>query len=174
LDVFDVCCRGDGWSIPDWENLKSCYVFPLLWFDSTTKTNHLDLKKHTDFPDTSHVPVGNEPTSWPPGLLLPAFLRTAHPNMVTLTTAHFLGSSAVHQPVQCPFCACSERTDCLQLFSGTAHPNNVTLDMALPGIPGNNPAQCEVDRTNGCRGNLDNRHIHTVTHSIVVRCLVAW
>ncbi len=41
----------------------------------------------------------------------------------------------------------------LAAFSRTAHPNNFTLDTALPWVLRNTPAKCEVDRMNGCRDN---------------------
>ncbi len=38
----------------------------------------------------------------------------------------------------------------LAAFSRTAHPNNFTLDTALPWVLSNTPAKCEVDQMNGC------------------------
>ncbi len=56
----------------------------------------------------------------------------------------------------------------LAAFSRTAHPNNFTLNTALPWVLSNTPATCEVDRMNGCP---DNRRTdrQTETPSILAR-----
>ena len=54
-----------------------------------------------------NVPVQNGPIAWPAVLISqePLIQTTLH------STLQFLGSSAIHLPVQCPFRACSERAD---------------------------------------------------------------
>ncbi|KAM7389175.1 hypothetical protein PAMP_023168 [Pampus punctatissimus] len=44
----------------------------------------------------------------------------------------------------------------------TTHPNNFTLDTALPCILSNTPVKCEVDWMNGCREN-PRRDLHTAS-----------
>ncbi len=52
-------------------------------------------------------------------------------------------------PVQNGLIACPPALLLAVFFS--AHPNNFTLDTALPWILSNTPTKCEVDRMNGCR-----------------------
>ena len=51
-------------------------------------------------------------------------------------------------------------------FSRTAHPNELTLNTALPRVPSNSPAKFEVDCMNGCHGRWQTycTYIHTHTH----------
>lgn len=57
----------------------------------------------------------------------------------------------------------------LAAFSRTAHPNNLTLDTALPWGLSSTPAKCEVDWMNGCRLSVDMHTytVHTYIQSIV-------
>jgi len=72
------------------------------------------------------------------------------------STLHFLGSSAIHPPVLCPFRACSERGRLLAAFSRTAQ--HSTLDSAIQQYA------CQVCRSDELRKLKD---IHTYIHTYI-------
>jgi len=128
------------------------------------------------FKHASRVPIWSGQAGWPLVLLRAASLRTAHPNNFTL---HFLGSSAIHQPVQCPFCACPEWADLLSAFLRTAHPNNLRLHTALPWFLGNKPSNVWSRSDEWLSGKSNSRHtfcIHFDYHQSLghAKCPALW
>jgi len=60
---------------------------------------------------------------------------------------HFLG--VLSSMVLYPFCACSERANCLPLSREAAHPKNVTLELLLDTTLLPQYTKCKVDQMNG-------------------------
>jgi len=96
--------------------------------------------------------IWNGPTLWPPG--------TTHPNDHSHLTLHFLGSSAIHPPVQCPLRACSEWANCLQLSPQEALIQATSHSSTLHFLGSSAIHLLSVNTYT---------HIHTETPSIIVR-----
>lgn len=116
---------------------------------------------------TSHVAVQNMAvwnglTAWPQVLLLLAALWEPLTQPTSHSTLHILGSSALRNPVQCPFrVPCLERADCLQL-SRIAHVYN--FDTAIPCVFSNK--LWKVNRMNSCQEiELDILHTERLHYS---------
>jgi len=79
-------------------------------------------------------------------------------------------------PVPCLLGMGGAIDDDRSLSSRIAHPNDFKLDTALSRVLGNKPAECEVDRTNGCRENrieleCRSKSCHHVHKNVSVLCL---